>query len=108
MRSIPATDTDRVLVEELRAALSPERVHDDGLELALYGRDASLERGDVAVVCFPTSTDEVQAAIRLARRHGRPFVARGAGTGLAGGAVPRDRPIMVITTRMNRLIEIDV
>jgi glycolate oxidase len=102
-----AISDDRALVEELRAALAPDRVHDDGLELALYGRDASLERGDVAVVCFPTSTVEVQACVRLARRHGRPFLPRGAGTGLAGGAVPRGRPVMVIPTRMNQLLEID-
>ena len=98
---------DEPLVEELRAALAPDRVHIDGLELALYGRDASLERGEAAVVCFPTSVEEVQACVRLARRHGRPFVPRGAGTGLAGGAVPRQRPVMIVTTRMNRILEVD-
>ena len=47
--------------------------------------------GPAGVVCFPLSTAEVQACVRVARRHGRPFVARGSGTGLAGGAVPRRR-----------------
>src|SRR3954451_25424811 len=102
-----ASGGEAVLVEELPAALAPDRVPFDGLELALYGRDASLERGDAAVVCFPTSTEEVQACVRLARRHGRPFVPRGAGTGLAGGAVPRQRPVMIVTTRMNRILEVD-
>ena len=69
--STDAAGGDAALVEELRAALAPDRVHVGGLELALYGRDASLERGDAAVVCFPTSTEEVQACVRLARRHGR-------------------------------------
>jgi len=103
------TDAERenALVDELRRALAPDRVHTDHLELALYGRDASLERGEVAAVCFPLDTAEVQACVRLARAHRRPFVARGSGTGLAGGAVPRDRPILIVTTRMNRILEVD-
>ena len=61
--------------------------------------------GAPAVVCFPTTTAEVQACVRVARRHGRPFVARGAGTGLAGGAVPaRRRRSSIVTTKMDRIL----
>ena len=42
------------------------------------------------------ATAEVQACMRIAVRHGRPFVARGAGTGLAGGATPLDDAIMIV------------
>jgi glycolate oxidase len=58
-------------------------------------------------VCFPRSSAEVAAAVRVARRHGRAFVARGSGTGLAGGATPLDDPVVIVTTQMNRLLEID-
>ena len=58
-------------------------------------------------VCFPRSADEVAAAVRVARRHGRPFVARGSGTGLAGGATPLDDPVVIVTTQMNRVLEVD-
>ena len=58
-------------------------------------------------MCFPTSTAEVQACVRAARRHGRPFVARGSGTGLAGGAVPLDGPVVIVTTKMNRVLSVD-
>ena len=58
-------------------------------------------------MCFPRSSDEVAAAVRVARRHGRAFVARGSGTGLAGGATPLDDPVVIVTTQMNRLLEID-
>ena len=58
-------------------------------------------------MCFPRSTDEVAAAVRVARRHGRPFVARGSGTGLAGGATPLDDPVVIVTTQMNRVLEVD-
>jgi glycolate oxidase len=96
------------LVAELRAVLGDERVRAGDHDLALYGRDASTIRGgDASVVCFPETAVEVQECVRAARRHDRPFVARGAGTGLAGGAVPLDGAVVVVTTRMTRIISID-
>jgi glycolate oxidase subunit GlcD len=95
------------LVDELRTVLSPEQVHTGPLELGLYGRDASNMTGRAVAVCFPTSTEEVRAAVRAAVAHGVPFVARGAGTGLAGGAVPPDGALVVVTTKMNRVLSVD-
>jgi glycolate oxidase len=95
------------LVAELRTALDPSRVHVGATELGLYRRDASNIEGVAAVVCFPVSTAEVQACVRAARHHDRPFVARGSGTGLAGGAVPLDDPVVVVTTKMNRVLSVD-
>ena len=101
--------TDSELIAELRSALSDERVHTTDLELALYSRDASIvDSGSAAAVCFPLDAAEVQACVRIALRHGRPFVPRGSGTGLAGGAVPIGRPVMIVTTRMNRILEVDL
>ena len=96
------------LLADLRDALGPARVHAGGTELGLYRRDASNIEGRAGVVCFPTSTAEVQACVRIARRHGRPFVPRGSGTGLAGGAVPLDDPVVIVTTKMNRVLVVDV
>ncbi|HZY06095.1 MAG TPA: FAD-binding oxidoreductase, partial [Ilumatobacteraceae bacterium] len=98
---------NEVLVAELGAALSPDRVRIGGTELALYQRDASNLTGRAGVVCFPTSTEDVQACIRIAGRHSQPFVARGAGTGLAGGATPLDDAMMIVTTKMNRVLSVD-
>jgi glycolate oxidase len=95
------------LAAELRAALAPDRVRTEGVELGLYARDASVMTGAAAVVCFPLTTDEVADAVRIARRHGRPFVARGSGTGLAGGAVPVGDPVVIVTTKMDRILEVD-
>jgi glycolate oxidase len=100
------------VVEELRAALAPDRVLDQPLSLQLYARDASVIEGAAGAVCFPTSTEEVQAAVRIARRHGRAIVPRGSGTGLAGGAVPvagdpARPPVVVVTTKMDRVLEVD-
>ena len=92
---------------ELSAALAPERVRVGATELALYRRDASTIEGAAGVVCFPTSTAKVAAVVRLAHRHRVPFVARGAGTGLAGGATPLDGALVIVTTKMNRVLSVD-
>jgi glycolate oxidase len=100
---------DAALIAELRAALADDRVHATDLDRALYARDASIvDGGSAAAVCFPLEAREVQACVRIARRHGRPFVPRGSGTGLAGGAVPVGRPVMIVTTRMDRILEVDL
>ncbi len=98
---------DRVLLDDLRAALGTERARAEPLELTLYGRDAGVEMGEAAVVCFPATAEHVADAVRIAARHDRPFVARGSGTGLAGGATPVGRPVVIVTTHLNRVLEID-
>src|SRR5438132_13862163 len=98
---------DAALVADLERALAPERVKVSALELDLYARDASIISGRAEVVCFPMTTEEVQACVRVARRHGRPFVPRGSGTGLAGGAVPVCDPVVIVTTKMTRILEVD-
>lgn len=104
-----AHDPRRALVAALVDALAPDRVDDHDLARRLFARDASvITGGRTGVVCWPLDTAEVQACVRIARAHGRAVVARGSGTGLAGGAVPCDDPVVVVTTRMNRIIEIDV
>jgi glycolate oxidase len=100
-----------LLVEDLRRALAPDRVRAEPLELALYGRDASVVEGRAGVVCFPLSTSETAAAVRIARHYRRAVIPRGSGTGLAGGAVPVGRdgldPVVIVTTKMNRVLEVD-
>ena len=77
------------------------------LELTLYGRDAGVASGEAGAVCFPSTPDEVAAAVAVTARHGRPFVARGSGTGLAGGATPVGRPVVIVTTHLNRILDVD-
>jgi glycolate oxidase len=101
------------LLADLRAALSDDRVLDQALSLKLYARDASVIEGAAGAVCFPCSTEEVQAVVRIARRHGCPIIPRGSGTGLAGGAVPVGGeegrpPVVVVTTKMDQVLEVDV
>ncbi len=93
--------------EELRAAIGTDRVRDGGAELSLYRRDAGHMTGAACVVCFPITTAEVAACVRIADVAGIPFVARGSGTGLAGGAVPPDGAVVISLTKMNRIRSVD-
>jgi glycolate oxidase len=88
--------------------LGAERVLTEPLHRHLYGKDAGVYRGEVTVVVLPETTAEVQAIVRIAERHRLPIVARGAGTGLAAGAVPVSGGIVMVLTRMNRIEPVDV
>ena len=97
------------LVSDLEAILSKDRVRYDGAERALMSHDASVFDGGVAgPIVFPESVEEVQAVMDVATRYERSIVPRGAGTGLAGGAIPLGAPIVIALTRMNRIVEVDV
>ena len=81
---------------------------DDGSNVAetTAENDTTLTRYTAAVT-LPTTPQQVAEIVLLARKHGLPVVARGAGTGLSGGAVPQQGGIIVSLTRMNRVLEID-
>src|SRR5436309_15119683 len=81
-------DDVSALVADLEDALGPGQARAEPLEPALYQRDAGVDRGAAAAVCFPTTGADVAAAVRVAAGHGRPFVARGSGAGLQRGAGP--------------------
>ncbi len=95
------------LVVRLRERLRPDQVRDGATEVNLYRHDASNLVGQAAVVCFAESTADVQAIVRVANEFHVPFVARGSGTGLAGGAVPTAGSIVISTSKMNRILSID-
>ena len=58
-------------------------------------------------VVFPGSAAEVAAIVRLANEHRFPVVPRGAGTGRSGGSVPIEGGVVLVLTRLNRIIEIN-
>lgn len=59
-------------------------------------------------VLLPTSTEQVQAVVHICSRRKIPFVARGSGTGLSGGALPHRRGVVISLARMNRILEVDL
>ncbi len=98
---------DKPLLDELRSFIG-DRARAGDFELGLYGKDGSVLEGRPSIVCLPVSTEEVQLIVGACRRHERPFIARGSGTGLAGGAVPVGDPVVIATAKMNKIIEVDL
>ena len=97
-----------MLRERLIAALGSDAVKTQAEDLAVYSFDAYTDGGRPAAVVLPKSTQEVSAVVKIARDCGEPIVARGAGTGLCGGAVPTAGGVIVSLMRMNRILELDL
>lgn len=99
------------LVDRLERILGPGGVFHRAADLLVYEYDGSVdgavETAMPAAVALPTSTEQVAAIVRLANEAGMPVTARGAGTGLSGGAVAQQGGIIVALTRMDRILEID-
>ena len=102
--SLPAS-----LVAELKAALGSEHVVTEPEQLRVYECDGLTgHRAVPELVVLPGSTEDVQTVLRACTRERVPFVARGAGTGLSGGATPMAGGLVVSLARMTRILEIDL
>ncbi len=106
-----ATQTSQVIAE-LESIVGRGFVVSDRAGLGVYELDASDEaitgiHRPVAAV-LPATTEEVSAVARVAAKHGLPILARGSGTGLAGGAIATRGGIMIVTARMNEIQEISL
>jgi glycolate oxidase len=80
-----------------------------GADALDYRKDEALgvAAGEPAFVVLPACTAEVAAVLRIAARHRVPVTARGSGTGMSGGAIPRDGAVVVAFARMSSIVEID-
>ncbi|GIX47573.1 MAG: FAD-binding protein [Candidatus Tectimicrobiota bacterium] len=95
------------LVSEL-AAIVPAPIVTAPEELLVYECDGNtLDKAQPDVVVFPTTSEQVAAIVRLANQYQVPFVARGAGTGLSGGALALHGGIIIEMCRMNKIWEVD-
>lgn len=97
------------LVEHLRLLLGTDGVLADPTRRFPYESDGLAMVSEVPeLVLLPRSTDEAAAAFRALHSAGVPIVARGAGTGLTGGATPVKGGVVVATTRMRQVLELDL
>jgi glycolate oxidase len=97
------------IVAELAAAVAPGGLIVERNQLQTYECDAlAMLRNLPAAVVLPRTTQETAAVIEICARHRIPFVSRGAGTGLSGGALPDERGIVISFARMNRVREVDI
>src|SRR5215469_9567503 len=94
------------MIEQLVPAMveicGPDGVVTDPLDLRTYECDGlTSHRAAPGLVVLPGTAEQVAAAVRV------PFVARGSGTGLSGGALPRTDGVLIVTSRMRRIIAVD-
>jgi glycolate oxidase len=95
------------LVDRLEVALGPGSVFTGTANVIVYEYDYGLDRASPEVVALPRCTADVQVIVHEAQAAGVPIVARGAGTGISGGAVPARGGLVIALTRMNAVLEID-
>lgn len=100
-------DTE-LLAARLREVVGAAGVIDDRLRLRTFECDGlTAHAATPALAVLPTETDHVVQIVRVCAEQNVPFVARGAGTGLSGGALPRADGVLIVMSRMRRVIEVD-
>ena len=104
-----AGSVDASFIAELRRIAGHGGVYAEPLEVLTYESDALTHlRASPAAVVIPSTTAQVQAVVRLCARENVPFVARGHGTGLSGGALPVAGGIVIALSRLNRVLQVDI
>lgn len=97
------------LERDLRRHLPPRAVLAKRQELLSYDCDGlTLERHCPPLAVLPETTEQVSKVLGLCHRHRIPFVARGSGTGLSGGALVDQSALLVVTSRMRKVLAIDL
>ena len=100
---------DPQFIAELSRVAGPGALLSDPADLLTYESDALVHlRATPGAVVLPTNAAAVQAVVRLCHREGVPFVARGHGTGLSGGALPIEHGVLIGLSRLNRILEVDI
>jgi glycolate oxidase len=96
-------------IAEFEAAVGADGLITGQSQLQTYECDGLTNfRVLPGAVVLPRTADEVQAVVRVCARRKIPFVSRGAGTGLSGGALPAEGGIVIGLARMNRILEVDI
>jgi glycolate oxidase len=96
------------LIDKLRAVVGPENLLTSRSDLMVYECDGfTIEKNQPEVVVFPTSTEQIVRIVKVCAEQNVPFLARGAGTSLAGGCVPVGGGVMIALARMKRILEVD-
>lgn len=97
------------LARHFRGLLGDTAVITDPVRLRTYECDGlTHHRATPGVVVLPETAEQIAAVVGVCNTYDVPFVARGAGTGLSGGALPRTDGVLIVTSRMRRILSVDV
>ena len=99
---------EKAILTMLEEIVGEQFVLTDPADLLLYTYDASLHSGRPDAAVLPENTEQVSAVMALAHAEGIPTVARGGGTNLSGGSVATRGGIVLVLSRMTRILEIDI
>jgi glycolate oxidase len=98
-----------LIIAQLTAVVGKKGVIQRKEELITYECDGLTSyRQRPALVILPKTTDQVAAAVKICDEHNIAWIARGAGTGLSGGALPVENCILIVTALMNQILKIDL
>jgi glycolate oxidase len=104
-----AVSSPSLLCRRLEAIVGPDGVLSAASDLVVYECDGyTIEKNKPDVVVFPTSTEQIVAVVKACNEWDVPFLARGAGTSLAGGCLPVGGGVMLALTRMKKIIEVNL
>ncbi|MEW6637736.1 MAG: FAD-linked oxidase C-terminal domain-containing protein [Actinomycetota bacterium] len=97
------------LIRRMESIVGPTGVVSEREELRTYECDGLMNYRVIPdLVVLPETAEQVQRVVRVCYEEGIPFVARGSGTGLSGGALPVESGILIVTSRMRRILEVDI
>ncbi len=104
-----AVATADKLVAQLRSICGPEHTITHEHQLRTYESDGLLQYAALPrAAVLPGNAEEVQRVVTACHDAGVPIVARGAGSGLSGGALPHDEGVLIVLSRMRRILEVDL
>ena len=98
---------DSRIIAELKRIVGAENVATERQDLICYGYDATQMEFLPDAVIHPGSTEEIARILKLANTERFPVFPRGAGSGFTGGALPKGGGIVLVVTRLNRILRID-
>lgn len=99
---------ETTVLNSLRTLLPKGQVFTDRASVIAYEADAGMDKGVPEGVVFPKTADEVARVVAWAGKYRVPLIARGAGTGLSGGAVADRGGVIVEFSHMNHILDVDV
>jgi len=99
---------DTTIKQALREIVDAENFTDSLIDLIAYSKDASEHRHRPDAAVWPVNTEQISAIMKLANREKFPVTPRGAGTSLAGLAVPEKGGLILDLGRMDKIIDINI
>jgi len=100
---------DNAIIEHFRFIVGKNNILTSKVNLATYSYDATADMptGSPEVIVMPTSTEQVQDVVNVARKNGIAIYPRGAGTNLSGGTIPVEHGIVLSLQKMDKILEVD-